>query len=468
MMNLLRRLFKLVLFIVIVYGAARFGVVFFTSQLNGERDPYLQNLTQNSVTVRWQTEQNRLGVLKYGTDPDQLNQTRFVDVAGKVQSITLTELEPDTRYYYVVGDISGYRELNTDIDWFRTMPAYDADKPVRIWAIGDSGQPGPVAEGVRDGMLRWIEKNPRKGQEYLNMFVSLGDMAYRSGTNEQFQAGFFDIYHDIVRNQSIWPVLGNHDSRRWTYFRLFDLPENGEAGGVPSGTENYYSVDYSNVHMVMLDSQDSSMSPGSEMLQWLKKDLKQNTRPWVIVALHHPPYTKGSHNSDDKGDSNGRMIKLRENVLPILEAGGVDLVLAGHSHMYERSFLIDCHYDYSKTFNHDRVISYGTQIQHKNYKKPLNNAPNAGTVYVVAGSSSKVDMGPLDHPAMVVSRREAGSLLIDVDGNTLTTRFINPDSEVVDEFSIVKVKDYTSDYAGCDWSPPVEPVAAEVQSEAKQ
>ena len=147
-MNLLRKLFKLVLFIVIVYGAARFGVVFFTSQLTGERDPYLQNLTQNSVTVRWQTDQNRLGVLKYGTDPEQLNYTRFVDAAGKVQSITLTELEPDTRYYYVVGDISGYRELDTDIDWFRTMPAYDADKPVRIWAIGDSGQPGPVSAAV--------------------------------------------------------------------------------------------------------------------------------------------------------------------------------------------------------------------------------------------------------------------------------------------------------------------------------
>lgn len=445
----LRRLVKLTVSVAIIYGTARFGVIYFTSQLTGEREPYLQQLTQNSVTIRWQTNENSLGVVKFGTVPNQLNETQFVDTMGKLQSVTLTGLKPGTRYFYVVGDISGYRKLNQATDWFRTMPADGADAPVRIWVIGDSGQPGAVSTGVRDAMLKWIEQNPREDQDYLNLFVSLGDMAYRSGTNDQFQAGFFDVYGDVLRNQAIWPVYGNHDARRWTYFRLFDLPQKGEAGGAPSGTENYYSIDYSNVHLIILDSQESGMRPGSDMLQWLTKDLAQNTRPWVIAAFHHPPYTKGTHDSDTKRDSNGKMITIRENVLPMLEAAGVDLVLSGHSHMYERSHLIDCHYGNSKTFSHDRVVSYGVNAEQKLYKKPGRNAAHAGTIYIVAGSSSKVDYGPLDHPVMVIARREAGSLLIDIDGNKLISRFINPDAEVVDEFTIVKEAGYASDYAGC-------------------
>ena len=68
---------------------------------------------------------------------------------------------------------------------------------------------------------------------------------------------------------------------------------------------------------------------------------------------------------------------------------------------------------------------------------------------MVAGSSSKVDRGPLNHPAMVVSMHEAGSLLIDVEGNRLTSRFINEEGEVKDEFSIQKQNGYASNNTEC-------------------
>ncbi len=156
MMTWIKRFLKAILFVVIVYAAGRFGVVYFGSQLIGERDPYLQMLTQDSVTVRWQTRENRMGVLKYGFHPDHLNYTLLEDTVGKVHTITASNLQPDTRYYYSVGDISGYKDPDPAIDWFRTMPADGQPKPARIWVVGDSGQPGEISRDVRDAMLRWI------------------------------------------------------------------------------------------------------------------------------------------------------------------------------------------------------------------------------------------------------------------------------------------------------------------------
>ncbi len=449
MMGWIRSLFKLVFFIVVTYAAGRLGVIFFGSQLTGERAPYLQLLTEDSVTVRWQTRENRMGVLKYGLHPDHLNYTLLAESVGKVHSITATDLQPNTRYYYSVGDISGYKDPDPDLDWFRTKARGESGRATRIWVIGDSGQPGEVSLAVRDAMMDWIGQNPRRNNDYINLWLALGDIAYRSGTNEQFQKALFEIYPNVLRNQALWPVYGNHDARRWTYFRLFTLPEEGEAGGVPSGTENYYAIDYENIHLVMLDTQDSSMTPGSDMITWLKEDLAQNSKQWLIAAFHHPPYSKGTHNSDNREDSAGRMAKVRQNIVPILEAAAVDLVLSGHSHMYERSHLMDCHYGASDEFGEDNIVSTGVYGQYREYRKPSENIAHSGAVYVVAGSSSKVDQGPLDHPAMAVSMEEAGSLVIDVEGNRLTSRFINESGEVKDMFSIEKQHGYTGKDTQC-------------------
>ena len=84
---------------------------------------------------------------------------------------------------------------------------------------------------------------------------------------------------------------------------------------------------------------------------------------------------------------------MRQNVCPILEAHGVDLVLCGHSHAYERSLLIDGHYGPSTTFGPQHVVNGGDgRIAGAAYRKPAAwRAPHAGTVYVVAGSSANLD-----------------------------------------------------------------------------
>jgi 3',5'-cyclic AMP phosphodiesterase CpdA len=155
----------------------------------------------------------------------------------------------------------------------------------------------------------------------------------------------------MLRMVPVWSAYGNHDAHTANgapYFNAFTFPRMGEAGGVPSGTENYYSFDYGDIHFVCIDSQISShRQSGSAMIRWLEEDLAATTRKWIVAFWHHPPYSKGSHDSD----SENSMVQMRTNVLPILEAHGVDLVLCGHSHSFERSMLIDGHYGLSNSFD---------------------------------------------------------------------------------------------------------------------
>jgi hypothetical protein len=175
------------------------------------------------------------------------------------------------------------------------------------------------------------------------------------------------------------------------------------------------------------------------MMQWLEADLASNSRPWVIAFWHHPPYSRGSHNSDWEG----RLIDMRQNALPILEAWGVDLVLAGHSHSYERSFLLDSHYGMSTALDTDLNIldpGGGNAATDNAYEKPdLVGARNEGAVYVVAGSSGKISGGSLDHPAMFISMNSLGSMVLDISGNRLDARFLDSTGSVKDEFTIIKL-----------------------------
>ena len=128
------------------------------------------------------------------------------------------------------------------------------------------------------------------------------------------------------------------------------MPTRGEAGGVPSGTELYYSFDYGRTHFICLDSQVSGRKKEGAQYRWLKADLEQirdDQTDWIIAYWHHSPYTHGTHNSDKEREH----IEMREVFLPLLEAHGVDLTFGGHSHTYERSILMHGHYGKSDTYD---------------------------------------------------------------------------------------------------------------------
>ena len=143
------------------------------------------------------------------------------------------------------------------------------------------------------------------------------------------------------------------------------------------------------------------------MMTWLAADLADTTANWIVAFFHHPPYTKGSHDSD----TDVELVEMRENALPILEQGGVDLVLTGHSHSYERSFLIDGHYGVSSTFTAAMKKDAGSGRDRRNRRlrearRRTGCAAKARSTWWRARRARRRPRA-LNHPAMYVSLRHA-------------------------------------------------------------
>ena len=405
------------------------------------RGPYLQVGTSEGIVVRWRTDRGADGVVRYGTAPDDLRDEARDPRSIRNHAIALDGLAPETRYYYTVGSSTQVLAGGAVALSFMTAPLPGARRPTRVWALGDSGTADLNARRVRDAYRAF------SAGRATDVWLMLGDNAYPDGTDAQYQAAVFDIFPDLLARTALWPVLGNHDghtadseTQSGPYYDIFTLPAAGEAGGLPSGTEAYYSFDHANIHLIALDSYETDRSADGAMMTWLRADALSTRQDWTIAFWHHPPYSKGSHDSDREVE----LIQMREVALPILEAAGVDLVLTGHSHSYERSFLLDGHYGRSSTLTPAMKKDPGDGRPGGSggsgaYEKPTAGpARHEGAVYVVAGSSGQTGGGSLDHPAMFLSLDALGSLVLDVDGLRLEATFLDAGGAARDRFTIEK------------------------------
>ncbi len=460
------------------------------------RGPYLQLGTPTSVIVRWRTDVAVDSRVVYGPAVELTGGPAAGPLPGSLvhsvedpslvteHEVQLDGLQPNRRYYYAAGHGAGgsFEPLagGDASHFFDTPPAAGLPKPTRIWALGDSGSANQDVRDVRDAYLDYSADvaNGGANARHTELWLMLGDNAYPQGTDQQYQAALFDVFGEMLGRSVLWATPGNHDLFDgrlgiWPYEALFTFPREGEAGGVPSGTETYYSFDYANIHFVSLDSAfySAGLLDRTGMLPWLEADLAATDQEWIIAFFHHPPYSKGNHDSDDPQDSNGRLIEMRTLVVPILEAHGVDLVLAGHSHSYERSFLIHGHLGDSSTFDPGVHLVDGGDGDESG--GGAYQAAGPGAVYAVAGNGSVLAPGAAEalggpagsppHPAMLRSIYVLGSLVIDVDGNRLDAIMLDEAGVIRDRLTLFKgdppvppVADFTADPMGTPWPQSVQ------------
>ena len=418
------------------------------------RGPYLQVATPNSMIIRWRTDELDVGFVRYGTKPVQLN-----GLAGNTQRntehiVTLTGLQPQTKYYYL---IEGFKDTlqGDENNYFTTLPLVGKEDKYRIGVFGDCGTTIPNQRNVRDQFEKYLGANP------LTAWILLGDNAYSFGTDNDYQQNFFNAYKDyLLKKSPVFPAPGNHDYRdepyaaevaqrsgEIAYYQNFSMPIKGEAGGLPSHTPSFYSFDIGNIHFISLDSHGSQenglrlFDTSSSQVKWFKRDLEANqNKGWVIVYWHHPPYSMGSHNSDTET----QMRKIRENFLPILERYGVDLVLCGHSHSYERSKLMAGHYGLESSFSAESHLvssSSGMYDGSENSCPYVKDASGKGTVYVVSGSAGRIDHSQPTYPHDALPYSDitvGGAPLLEVEGNRLDLKWICADGKIRDRFTMMK------------------------------
>lgn len=467
------------------------------------RSPYLNSPGPTSIVVRWRSSTSVVGRVRYGTSPQALTQFTDESAARTVHEVKLTGLTPYTRYYYSVGSALDFltpetvettsfspgAPAPTAADYtFRTSPTPGTAVNTRIWIVGDCGRGTQVQANGRDAYYTPNFTGGYTGSRIPDLNLQMGDNAYNSGTETEYQTGYFNMYANIFRKMPQMSTLGNHDANNSTpsvdgnysypYFDMFTFPTQGEIGGVASGTEHYYSFDYGNIHFICLDSNsstrtvDNPATPGvnedGAMATWLRQDLASTTATWIVAFWHHPPYSKGSHNSDTET----AMVQMRTNFNPILENGGVDLLFFGHSHNYERSVLLDGFYTRSDQSpginsamrknagngsttgittvtngkirnaanNFTATATTATTIPANGaYIKPLTGPRDRfGAVYNTAGMSGLADSGTIDHSAMYISYNNVGTVNLDVNGNTLTCTFVQSGGATPDNFTITK------------------------------
>ncbi|MDR6567415.1 MULTISPECIES: purple acid phosphatase family protein [Chitinophaga] len=419
------------------------------------RGPYLQAAGTQQMLIRWRTDASARSRVKYGTAPDKLDQQ--ADDANLVteHKVLLTNLQPNTRYYYSIGGYKDVLQGNAD-NYFMTLPEAGKTDLYRIAALGDCGDGSPNQQLVKEQLVKYL------GNNYLNAWILLGDNAYPNGTDAEYQSKFFNVYKDdLLKKYPLFPAPGNHDyhdtdisaafaqqSHQTNYYQNFSMPSEGESGGLPSHSASFYSFDIGNIHFLSLDSygkEDSAYrlyDTTGPQVTWIKKDLAANkNKGWVIAYWHHPPYTMGSHNSDEEDE----LVHIRENFIRILERNGVDLVLNGHSHDYERSRMIKGHYGPANSFD---PAKHNVSNSSGRYDGGNNSAPyikdsirTTGTVYVVSGSAGKLGgkQTVYPHNAMYFADAEhGGSSILEIQDNRLDLKWICADGTIRDQFTMMK------------------------------
>jgi predicted phosphodiesterase len=283
------------------------------------RHPYLQRVTTTSATVVWTSTSATPGqvmVSKVAGDgataaevPATLDATAPLPGGAHQWTASLADLQPNTTYCYEVregGDLVVGRSPLT------TAPVAGTGASVRIAVLGDSGSGGSDQQAV----------SKQLGTVPFDLMIHTGDIAYETGTLNDFETKFFDVYQPYLRRVPVFPTSGNHDyetADAEPYRQVFVLPDSG----APEGRERWYSYDWGDVHLCALDTE--KMTPAQAA--WLDADLAANKLPWTIVYGHKPPYSSGEHGGD---------ATFRQLFEPVLQKHKVSLVLSGHDHDYER------------------------------------------------------------------------------------------------------------------------------------
>lgn len=308
------------------HSASRFALNFsLVPELlaNFTRGPFVQSTSLHSTIIVWKTPVAADTAVDYGPTPDL--EWRLAEAAPvTTHAVTLTNLLPDTRYFYRVRSAADGRTATSPVFSFRTLKTHG---PVRFLALADTGQ----------GTLTQLRLADVLAAAEPDLVLHGGDVVYPYFTESLADTKCLSVYGPHMRGTPYFFALGNHDLDvgGQAYLDTFFLPTNSV-----SGTEHYYSFDHGDAHFAVLYQPFLSqykLTEGDEQYRWLVQDLSASAKPWKILLLHLPPQSSSAHRNDDT-NFNGipDRTEVKDVLLPVARRLGVQLILSGHEHLYER------------------------------------------------------------------------------------------------------------------------------------
>ncbi|HEU4595066.1 MAG TPA: metallophosphoesterase [Pyrinomonadaceae bacterium] len=258
-----------------------------------------------------------------------------------------------------------------------TLPV--KEKSVRFLVVGDTGTGTEKQHELAELMHRYRQAFP------FEFALLMGDNMYGGEKAEDFKAKFEDVYRKLLDEQvTFYASLGNHDESNQRFYDLFNMKG-----------EEYYRIEKGNVAFYALNSNYMD----KKQVQWLEAQLANDKSEWKIAFFHHPPYSSGG--------KHGSSSKLREIVEPIFLRHGVNVVLAGHEHFYERV------------------------------------KPQKGIYYFISGAGGKLRQGDVKKGSPLTEKaydKDMSFMLVEVAGDQMHFQVISRTGETVDSGVITHQK----------------------------
>ncbi|MCL1816064.1 MAG: metallophosphoesterase [Clostridiales bacterium] len=230
-----------------------------------------------------------------------------------------------------------------------------------------------------------------------------GDTINDGGDATEWQAFWQAVAAPLARLVTA-AIAGNHDSHP-LLAEQFDYPQQAP---LTPGQGFFYSFDLGLLHFIMLDSNIMGAANQVDM-QWLENDLNSATArqaAWRIAVIHHPLWPLTDNPKDLQ-----RAAIMRENFLPLLRTGDVDLILCGHQHLYGRSLLMQ---------GTEPVVADGGIIQ----------------IMVASGAKESYVAGQPDY--LAISAPAPNYLLLTTDWRELSITAYNEHGEIIDKYTLTR------------------------------
>lgn len=352
--------------------------------------PLVQQTTDSGGTILWYTSRrvNEGITITLGNG----GTAQPVENDGRRHRAVLRDLNPSQAYPYTIR--LGERTLAAGV----LHTNRQRDEPFSFAVFGDSGT------GSR-AQYRIAELVAAARPDFV---LHTGDLVYEGGERRGFRRRFFEPYARLLERVSFWPCLGNHDVSEpdfaAPYREVFELPENGPAGLTP---EHNYWFDYGAARFVVIDSNASEDDLRAKVAPWVLQTLSEPRLRWKFAALHHPPYTAGKYQPDER---------IQRALVPAFEQVGLDILFSGHDHIYLRT----------QPLRGGRIVP-----------------PGQGVVYVVTGAGGAElyeERRPEQRPAYVAAlRNDVHSFTrVSIGAERLTLEQIDWNGRTLDRWELHK------------------------------
>jgi len=353
------------------------------------KGPFLLRVYENRAALMWETEVEGACKLYYGRE-QKLD--KYIESTGEkvqykikengkdnvkktafIHKIWLDDLKPGQVYEYCVID----SEAQSKIYKFRTIPA-NTDE-VRFAVYGDSRT---HPETHRKLVKLMIDKK-------VDFVVHSGDLVTSGERYEQWGPQFFEPLKGLAENVPIYIAKGNHEGDSGNYEKQL----------IPVGEKNSFGFDYGPVHYFCADNISKGLK-AEEVLKLIATDAGSSKAQWKFVSYHIPSLNFGGHWS----------AWGYPNALPTLAKAGVDFVIVGHSHQYERF----------------RPVA------------PPGETDGSYVTYITSGGGGAPlhDINVSDYH--VYAQKINHVCIFDIKGNKLSMKTIGIDGQVIDHLQITK------------------------------